>query len=90
MLDETFVLYLSRHTLETALLISAPILSVCVVVGVVISLIQAVTSIKDMTLSTVPKLVAVGITALIFGNWMLQIAMKFTIEIFNQIQMYGK
>lgn len=90
MLDETFVLYLGRHTLETALLLSAPILGVCLVVGVVISLIQAVTSIKDMTLSSVPKLIAVGVTGIIFGNWMLQIAMKFTVEIFNQIQMYGQ
>lgn len=90
MLDETFVLYLGRHTLETALLISAPILTACLVVGIVISLIQAVTSIKDMTLSSVPKLIAVGITAIIFGNWMLQLAMKFTMEIFNQIQMYGQ
>lgn len=89
MFDETFILYLGRHTLETALLVSAPILAVCLIVGVVVSLIQAVTSIKDMTLSTVPKLVAVGATGIIFGNWMLQLLMKFTIEIFNQIQMYG-
>lgn len=90
MLDETFVLYLGRHTLETALLLSAPILTACLVVGVLVSLIQAVTSIKDMTLSSVPKLIAVGITAIVFGNWMLQLAMKFTMEIFNQIQMYGQ
>lgn len=88
-MDETFVLYLGRHTLETALMISAPILGVCLVVGIVISLIQAITSIKDMTLSSVPKLIAVGLTALLLGNWMLQIAMKFTIEIFNHIQNYG-
>jgi flagellar biosynthesis protein FliQ len=42
-----------------------------------------------MTLTMVPKLVAVGVTALFFGNWMMQVLLKFTNEIFNQIQTYG-
>lgn len=88
-MDTTWVLYLSKHTLETALLLSAPILGVCAAVGIIVSLLQAVTSIKDMTLSMVPKLVAVGFTALIFGSWMLGVLIKFTNEIFGYIQNYG-
>jgi flagellar biosynthetic protein FliQ len=88
-MDTSFVLYLGRHTLETALLLSAPILLTCMVVGVVVTLLQAVTSIRDMTLTIVPKLLAVGVVILIFGGWMLQIILKFSNEIFGHIQHIG-
>ncbi len=88
-MDSTFVLYLGRHTLETALLLAAPILITCMVVGIVITLLQAVTSIRDMTLTIVPKLLAVGVVVLMFGSWMLQVVLRFTTEIFAQIQNAG-
>jgi flagellar biosynthetic protein FliQ len=89
-MDNSFIMYLGRHTLETALLLSAPILLTCIIVGVVITLLQAVTSIRDMTLTIVPKLIAVGAVTLIFGNWMLGILLSFTNEIFNNIQNVGR
>ena len=88
-MDSSFVLYLGRHTLETALLLAAPVLLTCMVVGVVVTLLQAVTSIRDMTLTIVPKLVAVGIVYLIFSGRMLQVLLKFTCEIFAQVQNVG-
>lgn len=88
-MDATYVLYLGRHTLETALLVSSPLLLVSIFCGLIVSLFQAVTSLKDMTMTLVPKLIAMGITSLIFGNWMLQIILKFTLEVFGQIQAYG-
>ncbi|MBE0534083.1 MAG: flagellar biosynthetic protein FliQ [Phycisphaerae bacterium] len=89
-MDSTYILYLGRHTLETALLVAAPIMLVSVIMGLAISLFQAVTSLKDMTLTLVPKLLAIGVTSLFFGNWMMQVVVKFTLEIFNQIQSYGQ
>lgn len=88
-MDSSFILYLGRHTLETALLLSAPILLTCMVVGVVITLFQAITSIRDMTLTIVPKLLAVGVVTLLFGGWALQIVLRFTNEIFGYIQNIG-
>ena len=88
-MDSNFVLYLGRHTLETALMLSMPILATCVVVGIVITLLQAVTSIRDMTLTVVPKLLAVGVVILLFGSWMLQVILRFTVEIFAHIQNIG-
>jgi flagellar biosynthetic protein FliQ len=85
-MDSSFALYLGRHTLETALILSAPILVACTVVGVVITLLQAVTSIRDMTLTIVPKLLAVGVVTLLFGAWMLDVTLRFTAEIFAHIQ----
>jgi flagellar biosynthesis protein FliQ len=89
-MDASFYLFLGRHTLETALLLSAPILLTCIIVGVTITLFQAVTSIRDMTLTIVPKLMAVGAVTLLFGGWMLQITLRFTTEIFSYIQNVGR
>ena len=88
-MDSSFVLYLGRRTLETALFLAAPILVTCIVVGVVVTLLQAVTSIRDMTLTIVPKLLAVGIVTLMCGSWMLQLILKFANEIFGHIQNIG-
>ena len=89
-MDSNFVIYLGRQTLETILQVSAPILLTCIVVGVVITLFQAVTSIPDMSLTVVPKLIAVGLVALLFGNWMLGVLLSFTNEIFGHIQNIGQ
>ena len=88
-MDSNLVLYLSRHTLETVLLLSAPILLTCIIVGVVVTLLQAVTSIRDITLSIVPKLLSVGIVVLVCGGWILDIVLRFTNEIFGHIQNIG-
>ncbi len=88
-MDGSFALHLGRHTLETALLLSAPLLLACIIVGVTVTLLQAVTSIRDMTLTIVPKLLAVGVVALLAGGWMLEVALRFTNEIFAYIQNIG-
>jgi len=88
-MDSSYVLYLGRHTLEMSLLLSAPILLTCMIVGVVVTLLQAVTSIRDMTLTIVPKLLAVGVVMLICSGWMLGIILKFTNEIFVNVQNIG-
>ena len=85
-MDSSFILYLGRHTLETALLLTAPILLTCMVVGVGMTLFQAVTSIRDMTLTIVPKLLAVGAVMLICGGWLIEVILKFTTEMFGHIQ----
>jgi flagellar biosynthetic protein FliQ len=88
-MDSSVALYLGRHTLETALLVAAPILLTCMIVGVVVTLFQAVTTIRDMSLTIVPKLLAVGAVMLFFGGWMLQVTLKFATEIFGHIQNIG-
>ncbi len=88
-MNASFVIFLGRRTLETILLVSAPILITCLVAGVAITIVQAVTSIRDMTLSVVPKLVAVGVVMLLTGNWMLQILLRFFLEIFSYMEGIG-
>ncbi|MCK4292787.1 MAG: flagellar biosynthetic protein FliQ [Planctomycetes bacterium] len=89
-MNSSFILYLGRYTLETALLLSAPILITCMVVGVTVTLFQAVTSIRDMTLTIVPKLLAVGAVILLFGGWTLQVMLRFATDIFAHIQNIGQ
>jgi flagellar biosynthetic protein FliQ len=62
----------------------------CLVVGVAVTLIQAVTAIRDMTLAIVPKLLAMGVVGLLFGNWMLQVMLRFFVEIFGYIENIGR
>ncbi len=88
-MDSDFVLYLGRQALEVALLTSAPVLLTCAVVGVVVTLFQAVTSIRDMSLTVVPKLIAVGLVLMLFGAWMLDTMMRFVTDIFGYIQNVG-
>jgi flagellar biosynthetic protein FliQ len=76
--------------METALLVAAPMLLITMFMGILISLFQTVTQLRDATFTIVPKLLAMSIATLVFGNWMLQLIMKFTIEIFNQLQVYGQ
>ena len=88
-MDSSFILFLGRRTLETALFLAAPIMVTCIVVGVVVTLLQAVTSIRDMTLTIVPKLLAVSIVMLVCGGWLLEVILRFTNEMFGHIRNIG-
>ncbi len=89
-MDGQFVLYIGREGLKTAFLLAAPVLVVTLVVGFLTAMLQAVTSIRDMTLGLVLKLASVGVTLLICGGWMLQVASNFTREIFQHMQAIGR
>lgn len=84
-MDGSFILFLGRRTLETALLVSAPVLIVAVLIGFGAAILQAVTSVRDMTLSMVLKIVGVGLALLVFGAWMVQVSVGFTVEVFNHM-----
>lgn len=76
------VLDLARDALTLALMMAGPLLAVALTVGLIVSLVQAVTSIQEQTLSFVPKLFAVGVTFIVLLSWMLQSMMKFTTDLF--------
>lgn len=88
-MDGELVLHVGRRTLETALLLSAPAMGVMLVVGFLTAMLQAVTSVRDMTLGIVIKLGCLGVTLLLFGGWMMQVAVSFSGEIFEQLQSMG-
>jgi len=67
------VIGLGQQAMEMTLLLAGPILLTVLIVGLLIGMFQAVTQINEMTLSFVPKLIAVGLTLLVAGAWMLNV-----------------
>lgn len=74
-----------KDAVVTGLKVAGPILVVSMLVGLVISIIQAATSINEQTMTFVPKLVITGIMLILFGGWMLQQMMDFVYRIFEII-----
>jgi flagellar biosynthetic protein FliQ len=66
------------EAIKTAIILAAPILLAGLVVGILISVIQAATSINEMTMTFIPKMLAVAIALLIFFPWMLQVMIEYT------------
>ncbi len=65
--------------------LAAPILLVSLVIGFVVSLLQAVTQVQEMTLTFVPKVIAVAVVLMVAGNWMLSESVTFTHQLFDQL-----
>ena len=82
--DGQMAIDLLRRSLWVALEISGPILAVGLVVGVAVSLFAAVTQIQDMTLTFIPKLAAMAVTAALVGPWALKVMVGFAIELFRR------
>lgn len=84
-MSHALIVDLARNMIMTALLIASPMLVVALAVGLVVSVIQAVTQIQEQTLSFVPKLVAVAATFIIALPWIIQIMVKYTSELFRSL-----
>ena len=72
-----------RKAIQTILMCAAPMLIVALVVGLLVSIFQAATQINEQTLTFVPKMVAVFLTLLLFGSWVIKIVTVFTIGLFD-------
>ena len=79
------VVDLGRSALWAVVIISAPLLAVALGVGLFIGVIQAATSINEMTLSFIPKLVVMGIALALFGGWQLSMLVDYTRDIYKRI-----
>ncbi|MFV0436162.1 MAG: flagellar biosynthesis protein FliQ [Desulfopila sp.] len=72
-----------RKAIQTILMISAPMLLAGLIIGLLVSTFQAATQINEQTLTFIPKIVAVFLTMLFFGPWIIHIMTTFTIGIFE-------
>ena len=79
------VSFVSRETLFVVAYICAPVLGIALVVGLAVGIFQAITSIQEMTLTFIPKILAVGIVLLILTNWFLDLLVNYTELIFSEI-----
>jgi flagellar biosynthetic protein FliQ len=81
-------LQLMAEMLWAAVLISAPILGLTMIVGVLISILQVVTQVQEMSLSFIPKIITVMIVLVVFGPWMLKKLVQFSATVIGNIPMY--
>ena len=85
-----FVTTFGREALMVVLIVAAPILGFALLTGVVISIFQAVTQIKEMTLTFIPKIIITLVAAMVFGPWILRILLSFTSNLFISLPQYMK
>jgi flagellar biosynthesis protein FliQ len=82
------VVDLGRQTMREVFLLSSPILAVALVVSLVVSIVQALTSLQEMTISAVPRLLAVGTMTFFLMPWMWRQACQFTVQLFSDFHPY--
>ena len=84
-MSEEFIVHMFREAFYTALLVSGPVLVSSLVVGLLISVFQAATSVHEFTLTFVPKIVVVAIVLVLMLPWMMDTLVAFTQNLFQQI-----
>jgi flagellar biosynthetic protein FliQ len=88
-MTDVLVIKILRESLMTVLIVSAPVLGVGMFVGLIVSIIQTTTSIQEQTLTFVPKMIAIFITIILFGSWMIRVLINYTNNIFALIGKIG-
>ncbi len=89
-MTEQFALKFITDAIYTTMVIAGPILLVTLIMGLLVGIFQAVTSINEMTLTFIPKILAVIALLLLLLPWMLQIMMSYTVNVFNLIETVAK
>ncbi|GAB7388231.1 flagellar biosynthesis protein FliQ [Bacillaceae bacterium] len=82
------VVRVAEKSVYAILLISAPVLGLSLLVGLLVSILQATTQIQEQTLAFIPKIIAVFVSILLFGPWMLTRLLEFTFEIYNHLHRF--
>ncbi len=88
-MDEVTVLEIGRDALIVILKISAPIMLVGLIIGIIIALFQALTTIQEMTLTFVPKIIAIFISIVVFLPFMMTTIIEFANTLFDRISNVG-
>jgi flagellar biosynthetic protein FliQ len=84
-MTEAYVLTLGRNAIMVALTLAGPILLISLIIGSLVSLVQAATQINESTLIFIPKMIGVVLVLLLLGSWMLQQAVTFTSGLFTSL-----
>lgn len=82
------IVELIRHSMETVLWISAPVLLAAMAVSLLVNIAQVLTSIQEVTISTVPRLAAVATVIMLLGPWMLRRLATYAVQLFSDFRPY--
>lgn len=84
-MSESAVIEIGRQALQVAIMVALPMLLASLVTGILVSLFQVATSLQDVTLTFVPKILAVGAALLLAGTWIIRMLVDFTHKIFSSL-----
>ncbi len=87
-MGEDLIIHLGQETLKTTALLAGPMLISALVIGLIVSFLQAITQINEATLTFIPKIVVVAVVILIAGTWMMDVMSQFTIGLLENIVDY--
>ena len=85
MIDSAMVIDIGREALLVAVMVASPMLGIALVVGLIIGVFQAATSINEMTLSFIPKIAALVTVLILLGSWQISVIVDFTRKMFERI-----
>lgn len=88
MITQGDVITITKEAIYTIIIASAPLLLISLIIGLIISIFQTVTSIQEQTLTFVPKIVAVFVGIMIFGPWMLDVMSNFMMRLWTDFSVY--
>ncbi len=88
-MTDVIVIKVLRESLMTVLIVSAPILGIGMIVGLVVAIFQTTTSIQEQTLTFIPKIVAIFMSIVIFASWIIRTLVNYTYKIFAMIEKIG-
>lgn len=88
MLSEGVILDVAREAFMTIIITAAPALLVSLIIGLIVSIFQTVTSIQEQTLTFVPKIIAVFLALMLLGGWMLDKMTDFMTKLWNNFSLY--
>lgn len=84
-MSQDIVIDVGQHALMIIIMLSAPVLLTGLAVGLLIGMLQAATSIQEMTLSFIPKLLAMFVALIVFGSWMLDLLVEYVLRLYDAI-----
>ncbi len=84
-MSEELILKLGQETLKTTALLCGPMLLSALIIGLIVSIFQAVTQINEATLTFIPKMVVVGVVLVIAAPWMMDVMNNFTVQLFENL-----
>lgn len=88
-MSDVIVIKVLRESIMTVLIVSAPVLGIGMIVGLIVSIFQTTTSIQEQTLTFVPKIVAIFISIILFGAWIIRTLVNYTSHVFSMIEKLG-
>ena len=88
-MTDAMIIKLLREALMTVLVVSAPMLGIGMMVGLIVSIFQTTTSIQEQTLTFVPKIIAIFAAIILFGAWMIHTLVNYTNNVFLLIEKMG-